>query len=58
MMVREKLLDLGNVGSGAMVFGQLLKGAPYSWLRAAGGVTLWLCLAMSALLLTREHTRD
>ena len=47
--IGEKLLDAGNIALGALIFGQLISGKPFSWRLALGGIGAWFILAMLSL---------
>jgi len=46
----KKLLDAGNIALGALIFGQLVSGRPFSLRLAIGGVIAWLILAILSFL--------
>ena len=56
-LLAEKMLDLANVGAGALVFGQALSGRGFSIGLALLGIAWWLTSFSVALLLDREVHR-
>ena len=50
-LLADKLLDVGNVAAGAMVFGQFLSDRPFSAWLAAMGFVVWGGLLMFGTLL-------
>ncbi len=55
-MLIDKLPDAANVALGALVFGQFLSDAPFSWSVAAVGIALWVGPVGWSLLLGRRRT--
>jgi Ca2+/Na+ antiporter len=56
VLFAETLRDIANVAAGALVFGQVLSDAPFSFWLAAAGMVLWCCLVTLAVHLVKEST--
>jgi hypothetical protein len=47
-MYAEKVMDLANIGAGALIFGQFLGEAKFNWWATMGGIIFWfICLWVS-----------
>jgi hypothetical protein len=51
----DKFLDLANYAAVALVFGEFVGAAPFSWNVVVAGLTTWLVLATMSFLLSGER---
>jgi hypothetical protein len=57
-MYSEKIVDLANIGSGALIFGQSLGEVKFSWWLLLTGLAFWfICLWVSHTLYPGSDTQ-
>jgi len=54
-IVGEKVLDLGNIGASALVFGTALAEGRVRWIYMVTGALFWLLMFCGYLLLTKSR---
>jgi hypothetical protein len=49
-LLAKLLGDLANLAAAALIFGQFIRGRPFSFTAFAAGMVIWLILAAGALI--------
>ena len=54
-LLADKLFDAGTVAAGGMVFGQFVADRPFSVVLGITGLTIWLALLITSVVLERRQ---
>jgi hypothetical protein len=54
-VVGEKVLEFGNIGGGALIFGSALAEGRIRWIHLVGGFLFWILMFCLYLLLTKSR---
>jgi len=54
-VVGEKVLELGNIGAGALIFGSAFAEARIRWFYLVSGILFWILMFLAYLSITKQR---
>lgn len=54
-VVGEKILEFGNIGAGALIFGSALAEGRIRWFYLVGGILFWILMFLAYLFITKQR---